>query len=163
MRKLFTYLVFQFDAFSSGDVEALRNALANRRLYFGDFVLGWDRLYTRPLKEVVGPDHDCLRSDLEEAIECRNKIFHGQLTTRYLSRAELIGFAAQIRCWCRALAAGSQREVGYDGFGRNSFRKSDPPLKDRLATKINSVQDYNQLLAAMEKQPKGRFRSRPGS
>ncbi len=161
MRKLCTYLVFQSGAFGSGDVEALRSALANRRVYFLDFVLAWDKLYARPLKEIVGPDHDRLHAVLEEAIACRNKIFHGQLTTKYLSREDLIALVAQIRCWCRALAAGSQLEIGYDGFGRNSFRKSGSPLTDRLVAKINSIEDYNQLLVEIGKQPKRGIQSKP--
>ncbi len=154
MRKLFTYLVFQSGSFDSGHVEALRNALAARRVYFRDFLSAWDKLYPRPLKELMGPDHDRLRAVLDEAIEHRNKIFHGQLTTKYLSREELIAYVAQIRCWCRALAAGAQQEVGYDGFGRNSFRKSmDSGLTGRILAKMNRVQDYEAFLAEMEKRP----------
>jgi len=163
MRKLFTYLVFQSEAFGSGDVAALRGALAARKVYFRDFLSAWDALYPRPLKELVGPDHDRLRGILEEAIEHRNKIFHGQLTTKYLSREELIGYVGQIRCWCRALAASAQLEVGYDGFGRNSFRKSsDASLAGRLVVEMTGVQDYESLLAKMEKRPNNQMqRTRP--
>ena len=154
MRKLFTYVVFQSPVFGGRDAQGLRNALAARRVYFRDFVAAWDKLYTRPLKEIVGPDYDRLRAVLDQAIEYRNKIFHGQLTTKYLSRADLIAYVAQIRCWCRALAAGSQQEIGYDGFGRNSFRKSHSPLTDRLVAKMTSSQDYDTLLTEMEKQRK---------
>jgi len=31
---------------------------------------------------------------------------------------------ADIRAWCDALGAGAMSEVGYDGCGRNSFRKA---------------------------------------
>jgi hypothetical protein len=122
--------------------------------YFRDFIAAWDKLYTRPLKEIVGPDYDRLRTVLDEAIEYRNKIFHGELTTKYLSREELIAYVAQMRCWCRALAAGAQQEIGYDGFGRNSFRKSDSLLTDRLVAKMTNRQDYEILLTQMEKQRK---------
>jgi hypothetical protein len=158
MRKLFTYLVYQSDAFGPGDVTALRNVLADRRLYFRDFVAGWDKLYARPLNNVVGPDHDRLLAVLDEAIGYRNKIFHGQVTTRYLSREDLIALVAQIRCWCRALAAASQAEIGYDGFGRNSFRKSAASLEDRLVAKIRSVQEYDRLLSEMERERKTRLK-----
>lgn len=154
MRKLFTYLVFQSGAFASADVAGLRNALAARKVYFRHFMSAWDELYQRPLKEIVGADHDRLRGVLKEAIEHRNKIFHGQLTTKYLSREELIAYVVQIRCWCGTLAAGAQQEVGYDGFGRNSFRKAvDAGLASRLLTKMTSIQDYESLLAKMEKWP----------
>jgi hypothetical protein len=128
MRKLITYLVFQSPRFGAGDIAALRSALSERRIYFGHFLAAWDQLYRRPLNEIVGADHDDLRAALDEATDHRNKIFHGQLTTKYLSREDLIAYIAQIRCWCTALAAGAQEEVGYDGFGqpsnRDSFRKA---------------------------------------
>lgn len=153
MRKLFTFLIFQSDAFGSDDVVALRNALANRRVYFRDFVAAWDTLCLRRLREIVGPDHDRLRAILDEAIEWRNKIFHGQLTSRRLSRQELIAYADQIRHWCGALATGAQRVCGYDGFGRNSFRKSHAKA-NLLSVQIRSIKDYDQLLAEMEKDRK---------
>jgi hypothetical protein len=151
MRRLFTYVVFQSDAFDSGDMNALRDALGDRHVYFCDFISAWDKLYARSLKEIVGADYDRLRAVLNNAIEYRNKIFHGQLTAKRLSRGDLIAYVAQIRCWCRALASGSQQEIGYDGFERNSFRKSDSPLTDRLVTKITSVEDYKEFLLKMEK------------
>ena len=154
MRKLFTYLVYQSDAFGPGNVLALRNALADRRLYFRDFVAGWHKLYAKPLNNVVGPDHDRLRVVLDEAIGYRNKIFHGQITTKYLSREDLIVLVTQITCWCRVLAARSEAEIGYDGFGRNSFRKSAVSLKAGLVATIKNVQDHDQLLAEMERQHK---------
>jgi len=154
MRKLFTYILFQSGAFGSSDVEALRNALADRRIYFRDFISAWNNLYPRPLEDLIGPDHDRLRPILDEAIRHRNKIFHGQLTTKHLSRGDLIAYIANIRCWCQALAEGAQMELGYDGFGRNSFRKSvDPSLAGRLITKMYSVEDYKTFLAEMEKRP----------
>lgn len=152
MRKLFTYLVFQSRAFGDDDVRALRDALAARRLYFRDFISAWEKLYRKSLKELIGPDYDRLRAILDEAVNPRNKIFHGQLTPKHLSREELIRYVAQIRCWCRALAAGAQLELGYDGFGRNSFRKSgDSELAGRLVAKMTRVQDYEAFLKDMEK------------
>jgi len=160
MRKLFTYLVFQSPAFSAGDVKALRDTLADRVVYFRDFISAWDKLYARSLKEIIGPDYDRLRTVLDEAIDYRNKIFHGQLTTKHLSRRDLITYAAQIRCWCRTLAAGSQLEIGYDGFGRNSFRKSASLLTDRLVAKMTSIRDYDNFLMEMETQRKKALQSR---
>lgn len=149
MRKLFTYVVFQSPAFDTSDVGALRHCLAARRVYFRDFVSAWDRLYSRSLREIVGQDYDSLRAVLDEAVEYRNKIFHGQLTTRYLSREELISYVRQVKCWCQALGTGAQRELAYDGFGRNSFRKSASPLKGRLVEKMRSLEDYDVLLTKM--------------
>lgn len=163
MRKLFTYMIFQSDAFDSDDVASLRGALTARRVYFSDFVAAWNRLYARPLKEIVGSDFDRLEDALVKAIEYRNKIFHGQLTKKYLSREELIECVAQIREWCRIVAEGAQLEIGYDGFNRNSFRKSGGTLKGPLVAKLASIRDYEQFLAEMEKRRQREHQSSPST
>jgi hypothetical protein len=162
MRKLFTYLVFQSPAFGPDHIRALRDALAGRRVYFRDFIAAWDKLYARPLREIVGPDYDRLRAALDEAITYRNKIFHGQLTSKYLSREDLIAYVALITRWCRALAAGSQLEIGYDGFARNSFRKSNSAMGDRFVATMTSIRDYEIFLAEMEKRPSEALQSMSG-
>lgn len=156
MRKLFTYLVFQADAFTSDNVPTLKSSLAGRRVYFRDFVVAWNKLCSCPLREIVGPDYDRLGTVLERANGYRNKIFHGQLTAEGLSRDDLIALTTDIRSWCRALADGAQRELGYDGFGRNSFRKADRSLQRLLAARIRNVADYDQLLANMDKSSRKR-------
>jgi hypothetical protein len=153
MWKLVTYLCSNLGR-SAPTMWKPCNALAARRVYFRDFLSARDKLYRRPMRDLLGPDHDRLRAVLDETIEHRNKIFHWQLTTKHLSRDELIAYVAQIRCWCRTLAASAQEEVGHDGFGRNSFRKSaDAGLASRLLVAMTSVQDYERFLAEMERRP----------
>lgn len=76
------------------------------------------------LEQLIGPEYKGLRDRLSKAAEYRNKIFHGQLTANHLSRPELLTFVEQIRSWCNAFGCGALGEVGYDGCGRNSFRKA---------------------------------------
>lgn len=161
MRRLFTHLVFQYPAFGSRDVGALRDALADQRnLYFEDFLSAWARLYPKSIKDIVGQDHDRLRAILGEVAKHRNKIFHGQLTRKGLPREELLAYVEHIRNWCRALGTGTQAEIGYDGFARYSFRKAiDPALTSLLVAKIASVQDYQNLLAEMDEERKERQRN----
>ncbi|MEO8452728.1 MAG: hypothetical protein ABI647_23245 [Gemmatimonadota bacterium] len=130
-RKLVTHLVYQFPTFGPAAVTALRNTLAgNRNVYFVGFLAGFDALYPQPIHALVGNQHNRLRARLDEAIDHRNKIFHGQLTTRSLNRQDLTELASDIKSWCTLLAEGSNNELGYDGFGRNSFQKSDTePLR----------------------------------
>lgn len=158
MRKLVTYLVFQSAGFGPTDVVALRNALAARRVFFRHFVAAWDDFYTKSLRELIGTDHDRLRGRLAEATDDRNKIFHGQLTTKYLSRDDLTAYVTDIKSWCESLAAAASREIGYDGFDRTSssgsFRKaSDVTLTARIVRKIETLQDYEGYLKELEKRP----------
>jgi hypothetical protein len=150
VRKLFTHLVYQSPAFGVADVPALRGALvASRQVYFGGFLHGLDALYPRPIEGLVGPDYPRLMARLDEAIDHRNKIFHGQLTSRSLGRTDLISLADDIRVWCTTLGNSSSAEVGYDGFGRNSFQKSAiPDLWMRYRVQLGSIADYEAFIRA---------------
>lgn len=154
IRKLFTHLVFQAPSFGPPDVQALRRALAdNREVYFEGFIAGWDALYPRPVSGLVGQEYQRLLARLKEATRHRNKIFHGQLTNSNLSSGDLLGFVADIRGWCSTLGENATIEIGYDGFGRDSFRKSAiVGLGARHRVQFASIADYEAFIRAhMEK------------
>jgi len=154
-RKLVTYLVYQFPAFGPTDVTALRGALgASKHVYFEGFLTGFDALYPRPVHALVGAEYAHLRPRLTEANAYRNKIFHGQLTGRELSRQELVDLAKDINAWCTRLSAGAGGEIGYDGFGRDSFQKSAiPDLWKRYKLQLASVAAYQTFISTeMERQ-----------
>lgn len=156
IRKLFTHLVFQFPAFDEGDVAKLRKTLAdNRQVYFEGFVAGWDALYPRAMRELVGSEYEGLWTRLKEAIDHRNKIFHGQLTTKSLSREALLEYVENVRSWCSTLARSALTEVGYDGFGRNSFRKSTiSKIWGRFKVQIESTEEYGAFIRRHMQRPK---------
>ena len=144
IRRLVTHLVYQFPSFAPDDIAGLRTALAsNRRVYFAGFLQGFDALYPRSARSLVGLDYDHLRDSLNEATEYRNKIFHGQLTTKYLTRDDLLEYVRDIKSWCRALAVSALAEFEYDGFGRNSFQKSTVnDLHTRFMIQLTDVPSY---------------------
>jgi hypothetical protein len=143
IRKLLTHLIFQYPAFTASDVSCLRAALAaNRNVYLEGLMAGFDAIYPRSLKDLGKgarlPD---------EATQIRNKIFHGQLTNMNLSREQLIAYVKEIRAWCDAIAEAARNELGYDGFGRNSFQKSTiPEICKRFRTQLSSVPDYRKFI-----------------
>jgi hypothetical protein len=147
-RKLFTYLVFQFPAFTKSDVPALRAALeSNRCVYFDGVLAGFNTLYPQSIETLVGPDYQRLKLRLDEASSHRNKIFHGQLTAQALRRADLVSLISDIRMWCGHLARGAFGEFGYDGFGRNSFAKSArADLWRCFRVQFNNVLDYEAFI-----------------
>lgn len=149
MRKLVTYLVFQYPDFSADHVKPLREALnGNRNVYFEGFIRGFDAIYEKTLKDIVGGEYDRLFGVLQKATKIRNKIFHGQLTDQYLSREDLLSYVDDISEWCRLLAEGGTAEIGYDGFGRNSFRKLPPDkaIHNSFKTKIESIDEYSEFI-----------------
>lgn len=148
LRKCFTHLVYQFKCFGPTDIKRLRDTLAsNKRVYFEGIERGFNELSPLTIEELVGTDYNRLRERIDQAIEHRNKIFHGQLTDKCLSRKELIELASDIRAWCKALASEANDNFGYDGFARNSFQKStDSKLLQNLKVHIESIEDYKKFI-----------------
>jgi len=144
MRRLVTYLVYQSPCFASGDAKQLRETLQeSRNVYFDGLERGFNTLYPKSVKDLVGPCYKALRDRLREAGRYRNKIFHGQLTAEYLTRDELLGYVRDIRQWCETLANAAAAEIGYDGFDRNSFRKcAIPGFHKRLKVQFGSADAY---------------------
>jgi hypothetical protein len=148
IRRLATHLVFQFSCFGPGSVADLRAVLErNRNVYFEGFERGFDALYPVSIANLIGREYDNLRPRLSAAIEDRNKIFHGQLTSKKLTRDDLLHYVADIRMWCKALADGGLTEFEYDGFARNSFRKSViSDLSSRFKIQLMDIRSYEQFV-----------------
>jgi hypothetical protein len=148
-RRLVTYLVYQHSWCSPSTVPRLKQALENRTdVYFRGLLAGWDAIYSRSVQQIVGPDYTSLRPRMDEATKYRNKVFHGQLTSKGLSRSELVHLAADIRRWCQVLGNGADTEVGYDGCGRNSFQKASNAahLRSRYKTQLRDIADYERFI-----------------
>lgn len=148
LRKLFTHLVFQFPCFKMSDIGALRETLANNKgIYFKETEICINNLFSCKVEELVGVKYICLHPRIEEAIEYRNKIFHGQLTQKYLRREDLLALVCDIRAWCEALADGAASRIGYDGFTRDSFQKSSIQCMSRdFRVQFSDVESYTQFL-----------------
>lgn len=143
IRKLFTFLIFQNPSYSLKDTIHLRNALyENRRVYFQGFINGISLILTKSLEDFYGDNYQKYLEKIEECILVRNKIFHGQVTDRFLSRDELISKTCDIQIWCKQLAFVMTEEIGYDGFGRNSFRKSETKLNLQNLDKFDAIEKY---------------------
>lgn len=149
LRRLLTYSIFQFPCFHCTDIADLRHALAsNTRVYADGFVPGIDRLWPKSVSTIVGARYAPLMQSLVRSADVRNKIFHGQVTKVGIERPTLLALVSDIREWCGLLATAAQNEVGYDGFARDSYRKSTiPDLHLRFAQQLKSIADYKQFIA----------------
>jgi len=143
------YIVFQFPCFTLRDIPRLRKTLGNNRsVYFEGFERGFDAIYRCSIRDFVGSEYTRLRERISDAIDCRNKIFHGQLTQRYLGRGELLYFVVDIRSWCETVAESAKVEIGYDGFARDSFQKAKTgDLSERFKIQIKSIDEYDKFIA----------------
>jgi hypothetical protein len=150
-RKLVTYLVYQHPWCNQATVPALKSALeGSTKVYFDGLLQGRDALYPRSIRHVVGKEYTRLRTRLSGANKHRNKIFHGQLTAQGLSRPDLVAFVTDIRTWCELLRTGAQADVGYDGCGRNSFRKASNQgvLCAKYKLPLANLAEYKQFIKA---------------
>lgn len=156
MRKIFTYLIFQNPNYSNkGDSSRLREALAkNRQMYFENFIEGIDLIYYRSVEEIYGESYTNDLKKLTDILKDRDKIFHGQVTLKSLSRNELIAQIDLIRKWCKGIATKFQKEIGYDGFGRNSYRKSSNPIALKHLDKFSSIENYIEFLITIDRSKK---------
>lgn len=148
LRKLFTHLVFQSKHFSDCDREKLKNMLnAYRGVYFDGLENGFNALCQSSTENLIGASYTPLRGKLKVANAYRNKIFHGQLTNKSLERDDLVDLTNDLRQWCAELAVGAKAELGYDGFARNSFQKSQiPDFATRLKCQFASIDDYKDFI-----------------
>ena len=147
IRKLVTHLI-PVSCFGPGDVPSLRQTLVNnRRVYFDGFENGFNALYPRSISDLVGGEYQRLHDRMMEAVDHRNKIFHGQLTSANLTRDDLLAYVADIRTWCKTLAESALADIGFDGFEWNSFQKSAVPhLEKRLKIQIAETTEYDEFV-----------------
>lgn len=148
-RRLLTYLVYQHSWCTLQLIPELKSALeSSTKVDFAGVLKGWDALYPCSVEQLVGGQYARLKARLDEAKRYGNKIFHGQLTSKGLSRSQLLALVEDIRAWCQAFGSGAQTAVGYDGCGRDSFRKARnaaalcATYKERLA----GLDDYRSFI-----------------
>lgn len=147
IRRLFTHIVFQCPAFTRADIPTLRTALwENKQCYFEGFERGIDGFLPMPLDQLVGVHYQPLRLSIDDAIEVRNKVFHGQLTNQSLSQPDLLVHVGNVRAWCQAIANAGTQAVGYDGFRRNSFRKGRVDVALTFKRTLPNVAEYRRFL-----------------
>ena len=69
LRRLVTHLVYQFPCFGPADIDGLRETLGkHNKVYFEGFEKGFDAIYPRSVKDLVGLEYDRRRQRLVEAL-----------------------------------------------------------------------------------------------
>jgi hypothetical protein len=146
IRRIFTFLIFQNDAFTKKDVNSLINVLAkNNKVYSKELLFGIDFILQKPISEVYGIGFDEDLNGLKSLVKIRNKISHGQITDLALSREKLVEKIDFIKKWCQTLGDSFQIEIGYNGFS-NSFVKSEINLQLNNVEKFSSLEKYSDFL-----------------
>lgn len=131
LRKLTANLLYQASVFDERDEQAkerLRAALLKKsRLSYENFLGGIHRLTGHSAKAMLADRYAYLKAAMARAHAFRNKIFHGLQTGESLNRAALLKLHADVREYCEILAKEGLHRFGYDGFDRDSLRKTNRP------------------------------------
>lgn len=147
VRKLFTHLVFQSEAFNLGNSQALREALYRAPdVSFKKLSNGIHQLAGVAVPDLVGGEFGRLFTVLREAKQYRDKLFHGQLPDQYLSTEKFFELEADIRSWCRLLATGAERDIGYGGFGDSHSKRGRAQIVKRVTGLLPDIAAYGEFL-----------------
>lgn len=129
LRKMTANILYQATVFPASDhkaKEGLRMALlAKNNIKHDHFIGGIRKLTGQTMKDIIGEKHKELRKAVNEAYDFRNKIIHGQQTGQNLNSGRLASSQGDLRLWCDILAREGTTRFGYDGFGRDSLRKTN--------------------------------------
>ena len=150
IRKIFTHLIYQYDCFEPCDKIKIINILsANKDIYFRHLIIGINLIYYKEIKEIYGVGYEVDYNSISSLKIFRNKIFHGQLTGKKLNRTDLTGFVTIMKRWSKQISESFQNEINYDGFERNSLKKSKKDFCTLLKYKITNIEDLEKLLTEM--------------
>lgn len=150
VRRIFTFMIFQYPVFNHGNLEEIINCIASKRfLDFDNFIQGFDALYPTSFESVVGSAlySTFMDEDFPRVKNIRNKITHGQPTGRSLNAIDLADEISVIRNWCLQVANTMKSEICFDGFEWNSFTKCvEMDLVATYNTVISSAQELNTFI-----------------
>ena len=150
IRKIFTHLIYQYECFKPSDNKKIINILsANKNIYFRHLIIGINLIYFKEIKDIYGVGYEVDYNYICNLKNFRNKIFHGQLTGQELSRTELTEFVTIMKRWSKQISESFQDEINYDGFERNSLKKSKKDFSSLLKYKITNIEDLEKLLIEM--------------
>lgn len=152
IRRIFTFLIYQHPNYIEGDGIKLREVLSsNKKMYLDNFVKGINQLLSKTVEQIYGPQYAEHYDEIKKITSDRNKIFHGQVTGKSLTREQLINKVEFMKGWCKNLADKFDEEIGYDGFGRNAYRKSDRTIDLRNLADFESPVKYADFLKSINR------------
>jgi hypothetical protein len=134
LRRLFCFLVYQHPRIETTHIDSVISILAeNRKLNPLTFTKGIRELGVKPVEMLVGERHGELVLELKRIKRLRNKLMHGQITGQKVQSRQLERDVKHIVDWIALLAAGAEAEFGYDGLGRNTFKKAKGAVRQAVA------------------------------
>jgi hypothetical protein len=125
LRRLVCFLVFQSQDVSDSNRQEYEAVIVeNRDLYLNSFITCFDALSTTSLRDLVGSDYDEFLENIRRMRDYRRKLLHGQVTGQRLTSRQLEDDVTFLRTWIETVARVCGRYLGYDGIGRNTYRRA---------------------------------------
>ncbi|MER9022148.1 hypothetical protein NKI01_06180 [Mesorhizobium sp. M0815] len=147
IRKIFTHLIFQSEAFEHANSQQLRQTIHDApNLSYKKLTDGIERLADITVADMVGAEYDRLSKVLRKAKRYRDKLFHGQLPDQYVSTEEFIEIERDIRAWCGLLGAGALKVIGYDGILDSHRKLERPEIVKRVTGLVPNLGAYTEFL-----------------
>ncbi len=108
----------------------------NKKIYSKHFIIGIDSILENSFESVYG---ELYKNDIEainKLYPYRNKIFHGQISGESLKESDLLEKVDLIKSMVSKLFTAFWNLIGYDGFSRNSLRKSTKIINLQLILRV---------------------------
>lgn len=149
-RRLFSYFAFQCPSFSDTDTDDFIDIIVkNRKLYFYSFKQLIEKLLNvsignkinSELIKQTGNDYNYYDNAIVRIRRYRNKILHGLITGQKLSSKQLETDINILRNWIKVVAKYFEMNYGYDGLGRNTFKKAKSRAPILKSYPFNNLSD----------------------
>ncbi|MGH7874633.1 MAG: hypothetical protein ACREQO_20780 [Candidatus Binatia bacterium] len=148
LRKLFCYLLYRNPAVSDANLEEYVRVLAEeRRLSPGAFIKCFDALSTTSLRDIVGLDYDANWREIKRIRRYRNTLLHGKISGQKITSRQLERDIVFLRRWVESVAKSCDQVIGYNGIGRNTFRKAKEKQKITTQSPYGSATDFKRWLS----------------
>lgn len=150
-RKIFTHLLFQYDFFQKGEHQKLRDELdRNGNIYFEHLLIGIEIILDKKLETLLNNViHKSFVDSYKSSKGLRNKLFHGQITTKGFNSSEIHNLTVKIMAWSNELSIRAEQLFNYNGFDRNSCEKDPTFNKDLLQFQVESIDTLRSLKTQM--------------
>jgi hypothetical protein len=130
LRKILMFLIYKSPNTTPENRNSFLQAIVDcGNLYPRHMECGIRQISGKSLSDIVGDKYQELKGKLDPVLGIRNKLIHGQNTGKSLESAELEEKIRVVSEWMSSLAVASKQTLGYDGLGRDVFRKAKSSSK----------------------------------
>jgi len=125
LRRLFCFLIYQHPRIGPDNIRTVIEILAEKRdLYPQTFIEGIAKLGVTTVPELLGARYVELAGEIDRIRKYRNKLIHGQITGQNITSQQLERDVLWIVDWISTLADATDRQFGYDGLQRKTYRSA---------------------------------------